>query len=70
MAEGLDDQHKLIVLRDREMEFGLLADRLLGVDWIALADIQRPPPTVAGAHAEFLRGFTLTAGSCWTAASC
>jgi purine-binding chemotaxis protein CheW len=53
-----DRQHQLIVLRDREMEFGLLAERLLGVDWLALADLQPPPPTVDSAHAEVLRGVT------------
>jgi purine-binding chemotaxis protein CheW len=58
LPAGLDDQHKLIVLRDREMEFGLLADQVLGVEGLALADIQPAPPTVAGAQAEFLRGVT------------
>jgi purine-binding chemotaxis protein CheW len=55
---ALDDQHKLIVLRDGDMEFGLLADSVVGVDRVALADIRTVPLAPGGAPAEYLRGVT------------
>lgn len=57
-TNGLGQLNKLIVLRNQHMEFGILADEIVGVRSIALDMIQAAPPTVSGIGAEFLRGVT------------
>ena len=56
--EGLGQLNKLIILRDEQMEFGILADEILGARSIALDAIQAAPPTISGIGAEYLRGVT------------
>jgi purine-binding chemotaxis protein CheW len=55
---GLTDFNKVIILRDGSMELGLLADALVGVHRVPLANIQPPLPTLTGIRAEYLRGVT------------
>ena len=55
---GLGQLNKLIILRNEQMEFGILADNILGSRSIALEAIQAAPPTVSGVGAEYLRGVT------------
>ena len=40
------------------MEFGVMADDILGARAIALDTLQASPPTVSGIGAEYLRGVT------------
>lgn len=56
--KGLGQLNKLIILRKKQMEFGILADEILGARSVALDAIQAPPPTVSGVGAEYLRGVT------------
>lgn len=56
--KGLTDLNKVIILRSESMEFGLLADAILGVRSIPLAAIQPSLPTLTGIRAEYLRGVT------------
>lgn len=56
--KGLGALNKLIILRDDRMEFGILADAILGARAIPKETIQAPPPTVAGIGAEYLLGVT------------
>lgn len=58
-AKGLTDLNKVVIVGDRHMEFGLLADAMVGVRRIAIADIQPPPPVLTGIRADYLRGVTL-----------
>lgn len=55
---GLGQLNKLIILRDEQMEFGILADDILGARSIPVDSIQPAPPTISGIGAEFLRGVT------------
>jgi purine-binding chemotaxis protein CheW len=55
---GLTDLNKLIILRSGQMEFGLLADVIIGVRTIRTADLQPAPPTFTGPRLEYLRGIT------------
>lgn len=55
---GLGQLNKLIILCNEQMEFGILADDILGARTIALDAIQPAPPTVSGIGAEYLRGVT------------
>lgn len=56
--KGLGQLNKLIILRNEQMEFGILADEVLGARAIALEAIQATPPTVSEIGAEYLRGVT------------
>jgi len=55
---GLSDLNKVIIIHHEAMEFGILADRVLGVRSIPLAEIQPTLATLAGIRAEYLRGIT------------
>ncbi len=55
---GLSELNKVIIIRDDSMEFGLLADAVIGVRRIPLEEIQPPLPTLTGIRAEYLRGVT------------
>ena len=57
-GKGISDLNKVIIIHDYNMEFGILADSILGVGDIALRDIQPPLPTLTGIRAEYLRGVT------------
>ena len=56
--KGLGELNKVIIIRDGRMEFGILADAILGARAIALEDIKPAPPTVTGIGAEYLKGVT------------
>lgn len=57
---GLTDSNRLLVLGDDELEFGLLADRVLGTALVPLAQLQPPLATMTGVREEYLRGVTAT----------
>jgi purine-binding chemotaxis protein CheW len=56
--KGLGDLNKVIILRDDRMEFGILADAVLGVGQISLDAIRPLPLTVSEIGAEYMRGVT------------
>lgn len=56
--QGLTDLNQVIVLSYRAMKFGILADRIIGVRWLPVADIQEPLPTLTGIRADYLKGIT------------
>lgn len=56
--KGLGELNKVIIIRDERMEFGILADIILGAHSIPLDTIQATLPTVTGIGAEYLRGVT------------
>ena len=56
--KGLADLNKVIILHDEGMEFGILADAVLGVRTIPLAELQPSLPTLTGVREEYLRGVT------------
>ena len=56
--KGLTDLNKVIIVRADFMEFGILADAVLGVRSIPLQELQGPLPTLTGIRAEYLRGVT------------
>ena len=55
---GLPDLNKVIVLESANMVFGILADAILGVRRIALAEIQPSLPTLTGIREKYLKGIT------------
>jgi purine-binding chemotaxis protein CheW len=57
-GKGLTDLNKVIILRSDSMEFGILADTILGVRNMSLSDLQPSLPTLTGIREEYLRGVT------------
>jgi purine-binding chemotaxis protein CheW len=56
--KGLGNLNKVIILHSYSMEFGILADTILGTYSIPLESIQTLPHTVTGIGAEYLKGVT------------
>lgn len=56
--KGLTDLNKVIVLESGNMRFGILADAIIGVHAIPVADIQASLPTLTGIREEYLKGVT------------
>jgi purine-binding chemotaxis protein CheW len=56
--QGLTDLHRIILVGNDDLEFGLLADISVGVHSIAMDSIQPAPPTLDGPGAEYLKGVT------------
>jgi purine-binding chemotaxis protein CheW len=55
---GLGEFNKVIILHNDRMEFGILADAILGTRSIPLDAILAPPTTITGIGAEYLKGVT------------
>jgi purine-binding chemotaxis protein CheW len=56
--KGLGELNKVIILRNDQMEFGILADIVNGTQAIAVEDILVAPPTITGIGEEYLKGVT------------
>jgi purine-binding chemotaxis protein CheW len=56
--KGLTDLNKVIILHSSSMEFGILADVILGVRSVPLQDIQSSLPTLTGIREDYLNGVT------------
>lgn len=56
--KGLSDLNKVIVLADGGMEFGLLADVVIGLRTLPRSTLQPPLPTLSGIRADYLKGVT------------
>jgi purine-binding chemotaxis protein CheW len=56
--KGLTDLNKIIIVYNDEMEFGILADAVLGVRPIPLKEIQPSLPTLTGIRTDYLKGVT------------
>ncbi|MDD5242753.1 MAG: chemotaxis protein CheW [Syntrophorhabdaceae bacterium] len=56
--KGLTDLNKVIIIRDDSMEFGILADVVLGTRHIMLSEIQQSLPGFTGIRAQYLKGVT------------
>lgn len=55
---GLSNLNRVIIVRDGKMEFGILADSIIGMRSLALHGLQPSLPTLTGIREEFLRGVT------------
>lgn len=56
--KGLTDLHRIIIVQGSGIEFGLLADVIVGVRTIAADSLQPPLPTLIGIHSDYLKGVT------------
>jgi len=57
---GITNLHRILVVRNAEMIFGILADTIVGVQQIAPDSLQPALPSLTGVRAEFLKGVTAT----------
>lgn len=55
---GITDLNKVIILSRAGMEFGLIADAIIGVKRVKEAGIETAMPTLTGIRAEYLKGIT------------
>ena len=56
--KGLTDLNKVIVLKSENMQFGILADAVVGARRIRVADVQPSLPTLTGVREAYLKGVT------------
>jgi purine-binding chemotaxis protein CheW len=56
--QGIVNATSAVVLHDKAMEFGIVADVIVGVQTLARDAIQPPPATLTGINAAFLKGVT------------
>jgi purine-binding chemotaxis protein CheW len=56
--EGLTDLHRIILIGNDDLEFGLLADASVGIRTIPLHSIQPAQPAFEAIDAAYLRGVT------------
>jgi len=56
--KGLTNLNQVIILESEEMEFGILADEILGTKSIPASAIQASLPTLTGIRADYLKGVT------------
>ncbi|SDK19207.1 chemotaxis protein CheW [Pseudomonas indica] len=59
-VSGLADKNFLVVLQDESMEFGLLVDRVLGIQSLEKATLQSGMASLTGVRASYLLGVTPT----------
>jgi len=55
---GLCDLNRVIVVSNGSMEFGILADSIVGMTSLPLRELQPPPAALTGIREEFLAGVT------------
>ena len=55
---GITDLHRVVLVQGHGMEVGLLADAIVGVQSIALQDLQEQLPHLTGIRADYLKGVT------------
>lgn len=56
--KGLGNLDKVIVLRSDAMEFGILADQIIGTRLVSTSDLQASLPTLTGIRENYLKGVT------------
>jgi purine-binding chemotaxis protein CheW len=54
----LTNLNRVIILKNHDREFGILADDIVGMRTIALKDLQLSLPTLTGLRADYLKGVT------------
>ncbi len=55
---GLSDLHSIILVRGGDLEFGLLADVIVGVRSLPAESLQPSLPTLTGIRRNYLKGVT------------
>ena len=56
--KGITDLNKVMIIHTDEMEFGILADDIIGVRPVPFNELQPSLPTLTGIRADYLKGVT------------
>ena len=56
--QGVTDMHRVVLIRGNDLELGLLADVIVGVNSVARESLQPSLPTLTGIRAQYLLGVT------------
>ena len=56
--KGLSENKKVVILCNEQMEFGIVADVVEGIQTFALEDILETPPTLTESGKKYLKGVT------------
>jgi purine-binding chemotaxis protein CheW len=56
--KGLTDLNKVIIIHSGSMEYGILADMIIGARNVSISELQPSLPTLTGIREEYLRGIT------------
>ena len=56
--KGITNLNRVIVVRNEDMELGILADEIIGIQNIPEKGVTPPLPTMTGIHAGYLKGVT------------
>jgi purine-binding chemotaxis protein CheW len=56
--KGITELNKVIVLKQDQIEFGILVDAILGAKEISLNKLQAPPATLEATGSEYIEGVT------------
>jgi purine-binding chemotaxis protein CheW len=56
--KGLSDLNKVIILHDDTLEFGILADAILGVRMLSIRHLLPTLPTLTDIRSDYLKGIT------------
>jgi purine-binding chemotaxis protein CheW len=56
--KGLTDLSRVIIIRTEQMEIGILADSILGLQSLSVENLRSSLPTLTGIRAEYLKGVT------------
>jgi purine-binding chemotaxis protein CheW len=56
--QGITNLNKVIILKSETMEFGILADTVVGFQRVTPEEIHAAPATLSGIGAEYVRGMT------------
>jgi purine-binding chemotaxis protein CheW len=54
--KGLSDLNKIIIVQGDNMDFGILADAVLGIRKLPVGEIEAALPTLTGIRAQYLKG--------------
>jgi len=57
-VRDINEQNSVIVIYSDDMEFGILADAVIGTRSVQISDIQSSLPTLTGTVSEYLKGVT------------
>jgi len=56
--KGLSDMNRVIILSDKDMQFGILAEEVMGTMSIPVQGLMPSLPTLTGIRADYLKGIT------------
>ncbi|OQA66413.1 MAG: purine-binding chemotaxis protein [Candidatus Diapherotrites archaeon ADurb.Bin253] len=56
----IDDSWKILILKDEEMQFGVMVDQISEVEKVPVSIIEVPPKVVSGVNGKFINGIAKT----------